>query len=471
MNKKIGRNEPCYCGSGKKFKHCHDREVGPASPTSGSRKEAVPIVLDWLHRIHRKATTLELEATLHGALAEIFEGDEAQASAAFGLLAEEDLRQVALNLNELFISQGAISVKGDFIDVAELVLSGSGPRLSDEQRDWISQLVDRPLRLYDVTEVVPGHRVTVCDAVETFLPPVTVVERSGSRSMEVGMQIGARIMKAGAEWQFSGAMYPFSRIAGHGAIEALVWQRKEAGYHPDDMDYHGAATILEKWLAQFFIASEMPEIVDQYSGEPMLFISDTYRVTDKVALKTRLAAQPDIRTIEKTGWSRDLICHDGMTRPQASITFGRKKDVVEVFYQTASHAEKGRKWFDTLMDDIVQFIARKTLTPGEAIDGARTEAATIKKKIQSPSAQLSQSVMTEVIEKFIRKTYANWADEPLPIFKNRTPRQEMQTVAGLERVKGLLRTYQEGEIMQAKEQGRTPSSYQFLWDALGLVRS
>jgi preprotein translocase subunit SecA len=23
--RKIGRNEPCYCGSGKKFKHCHGR--------------------------------------------------------------------------------------------------------------------------------------------------------------------------------------------------------------------------------------------------------------------------------------------------------------------------------------------------------------------------------------------------------------------------------------------------------------
>ena len=22
-NKKIGRNEKCFCGSGKKFKHCH----------------------------------------------------------------------------------------------------------------------------------------------------------------------------------------------------------------------------------------------------------------------------------------------------------------------------------------------------------------------------------------------------------------------------------------------------------------
>jgi hypothetical protein len=22
-NEKLGRNDPCYCGSGKKFKHCH----------------------------------------------------------------------------------------------------------------------------------------------------------------------------------------------------------------------------------------------------------------------------------------------------------------------------------------------------------------------------------------------------------------------------------------------------------------
>jgi Predicted metal-binding protein related to the C-terminal domain of SecA len=23
QTKKMGRNEPCFCGSGKKFKHCH----------------------------------------------------------------------------------------------------------------------------------------------------------------------------------------------------------------------------------------------------------------------------------------------------------------------------------------------------------------------------------------------------------------------------------------------------------------
>jgi preprotein translocase subunit SecA len=28
---KVGRNDPCPCGSGKKFKHCHGREVGAVS--------------------------------------------------------------------------------------------------------------------------------------------------------------------------------------------------------------------------------------------------------------------------------------------------------------------------------------------------------------------------------------------------------------------------------------------------------
>ena len=51
-----------------------------------------------------------------------------------------------------------------------------------------------------------------------------------------------------------------------------------------------------------------------------------------------------------------------------------------------------------------------------------------------------------------------------------TPRQAIASAAGLERVKGLLRSYQDGEAQQAAQQGRREISYQFLWDDLGLVR-
>lgn len=47
----------------------------------------------------------------------------------------------------------------------------------------------------------------------------------------------------------------------------------------------------------------------------------------------------------------------------------------------------------------------------------------------------------------------------------------MLNAAGLERVKGLLRSYEAGEREQANEQGRRAISYQFLWHALGLVHN
>jgi hypothetical protein len=38
-------------------------------------------------------------------------------------------------------------------------------------------------------------------------------------------------------------------MAGQAALNELLSQRKEAGYHPDDMDYHYATTIFKEWLA------------------------------------------------------------------------------------------------------------------------------------------------------------------------------------------------------------------------------
>ncbi|MBK3787066.1 hypothetical protein G3A43_43665 [Paraburkholderia aspalathi] len=39
----------------------------------------------------------------------------------------------------------------------------------------------------------------------------------------------------------------------------------------------------------------------------------------------------------------------------------------------------------------------------------------------------------------------------------------------LERVRGLLRSYQHSEQMQAEMQRREPVSFQLLWDTLGLA--
>ena len=77
--------------------------------------------------------------------------------------------------------------------------------------------------------------------------------------------------------------------------------------------------------------------------------------------------------------------------------------------------------------------------------------------------------MTEAIEKRIHQLYADWADQPLPVLGNRTPREAINTPEGLERVKYLIHTYEQSEARQSKDQRRMPASYDFLWRELGII--
>ena len=107
-------------------------------------------------------------------------------------------------------------------------------------------------------------------------------------------------------------------------------------------------------------------------------------------------------------------------------------------------------------------------------------AAAQKQAAQAPSKKIKRSAttaptldaatMAQLMSETIHRTYAHWADEPIPALDHKTPRQAIQTSAGLERVKGLLRSYEASEAAQAVQQGRTEISYDFLWQAVGLTR-
>ena len=93
-----------------------------------------------------------------------------------------------------------------------------------------------------------------------------------------------------------------------------------------------------------------------------------------------------------------------------------------------------------------------------------------KKGRPSSASKLDAATMTQLMSEAIHREYADWADEPIPALDQKTPRQAIKTSAGLERVKGLLRSYEANEAAQARQQGRTEISYDFLWQALGLTR-
>ena len=83
---------------------------------------------------------------------------------------------------------------------------------------------------------------------------------------------------------------------------------------------------------------------------------------------------------------------------------------------------------------------------------------------------LSPDAVADAIEQFHHRIYARWADEPLPALDHQTPRQCITTEPGLDRVKGLLRSYEDGEAILAAQQGRRTVSLGFMWAELGITR-
>lgn len=470
MTSKLGRNDPCPCGSGRKYKQCCGKPEASLGPSADSHEGAVQRAMGWLAQTHRRAMATALEEAIDAAAMACFDDDEAAAADAIARIDEDLWNQLQINLTEWLLAEGDIEVKGQYQRVSERLLGPHGPLLTAGQRAWLVQLAQRPLCLYDVTDVAVGESVTLCDAVDANAPPVFVDEREGSRTMRPGMQIGARVMAVGGGHELSGAIYSFSTPGGRAVQQRLRTLFDNPSPHAEDDALMAGQVIIEGWLAQFLRPPPLPEVVDARTGEPLQLTTDHYEVRDWPALAAALGQRPDVEGNAKRGWTR-LDEKGESPRPVlAGINPSSDRRKVSVFYGTAGKAEQGRAWFDELAGSAVRFLAREITDPKGALSHMDPGAPLPLPRNALPEGMTAQD-LAHVLAEAIRRTYANWPDEPLPALNGKTPRQAIETASGLERVKGLLRSYEDGEERMAAQQGRARISYQFLWDALGLART
>ena len=456
MTLKIGRNDPCPCGSGKKYKQCCADTSAAIVEEKKGHDGAVERALSWLMDKHRKAVHIAIEEMIFDGLSdeerEILEAQDKQT-----------WQGIQLNATEWLLSEGHILVKGEHKRVSEYLLGQGGPLFTVDQRRWIAQLADRPLRLYEVTDVIPGKQMILCDALNTEALPITVYEKSGSQASQIGMLIGLRIMEVDGHFELSGAGYPFSQLKAQDLIAQIHEAMDQFNKRQKDFPDFLSLMIRRKWLEQFYAPMPMPTMMDAYSGEPMLLITDHYRIKDWEALTQSLSSQSDVQGDRKSGWDRLVNCEDGATRATVTINIEKTANKITLFYKTQSYADTGRPWFAAIADDAVQLISRELSDPKGMMANMPTNQKT---KPRAAEPDIPPEVYADIIEKTIYRLYANWADESIQALGGKTPRQAIKTPAGLERVKGLLRSYEANEKQQAVEQGRREISYEFLWREL-----
>lgn len=459
MSNNTGRNDPCPCGSGKKYKQCCLRAADQAIMQK-AHDGAAERAIDWLMKRHQNAVSAAFDEMIFHGLS------DSERDALHGL-DKETWQGIQVNATEWLLAEGHILINGQHIRVSDALMGRGGPLFTVGQRHWIEQLARQSLRLYDVTDVIAGRQMTLCDSLDTETAPIIVHEVSGSKGLRIGTQIGVRLMQVENHFELSGAAYPFSPLWGPRLVALMRESIERDEKQPRELSGHLSYLIRSEWLKQYLNPMPIPNMVDTYSGDPVLLITDHYLVQDWDALVNALASQTDIEGDRLSGWSRIIECDDGQIRSTASINIGKGADKIELFYKTQNYADQGRRWIDTLAGHAVKFTRRVLSDPKGAL--AKMSAG---KSLPTGTgtSDLPPEVMAEAIENALRRAYANWADEPLQALGGKAPRDAIKTDAGLERVKGLMRSYEADEKQQAAQQGRREVSYAFLWDAIGIVR-
>jgi hypothetical protein len=113
MTTKVGRNEPCPCGSGKKYKNCCGKAVVQNLQSAQAHDEAVPRAMAWLAQHHRKAFAAALQQEIEEAVFACFDDDQEEAANdALAGIGDEMWGQMQINFCEWLLAEGDIQVKG-----------------------------------------------------------------------------------------------------------------------------------------------------------------------------------------------------------------------------------------------------------------------------------------------------------------------------------------------------------------------
>ncbi|AKS35848.1 YecA family protein [Mycolicibacterium goodii] len=190
----LGRNEPCWCGSGRKYKKCH----------LGNEQLPLEERAAWLYS---KASRYVSETHWYGMLLELALERSRYADDLHDGIAEAMADPLAV---DALLHEG--EAFADFLRVR-------GPLLPDDERALAEQwlLVDRSV--FEVESVRPGESVTVRDIRTGDRHEVR--ERLASRQVKEGQLLCTRVLPAGSIMQFFGGIEPVSLGERDALIELL----------------------------------------------------------------------------------------------------------------------------------------------------------------------------------------------------------------------------------------------------------
>ena len=390
----LGRNDECWCGSGRKYKKCH----------LGREQLSLAERADWLYS----------KAAQHVVLSAWRELLDEVALERRRHLDDDDADDYGLAdpllVDAVLFEGGAFA---DFLRVRGFLLPDDERTLAEQ---WL--LVDRSV--FEVEEVRRGHGITVRD-VRTG-DRHAVRERIASGLLKPGQLLCTRVVPAGETMQFFGGLEPVA-LHERDALIALL------DTDPDPIE-------LVAWLSRRFAP---PTLVNS-DGDPLAMCRATVRVGDTEGIHALLDEIYERQDDEESMRWLEYTTAQGMRRIRAILVLDgdtlhvdtNSEQRMYAVLATLSRIDPAM----TVLDDTCQPIrdtrdaaklaAQLPVGDGVALDPADPEVAA-------------------ALEDFIHTYETNWLDESIPALDGHTPRQAADDPTRRADLVRLLATFPSGE--------------------------
>lgn len=365
----LSKNQPCWCGSGRKYKLCHE----------GNEQLPLSARGYWLY--NKAAAYVDRGAGRHAVLELAVSRAQAVPS---GMMAA---------LGALLVSDLALMECGQFARFVE----ERGCLLPDDELLLAQQWLLNERSLWEVTEVRPTRGLTLRDLRTGDVRDVD--EKTASRTLKVNDLVACRVMPAGDSWQIFGGAEPVPMRFRDQTLTAL--------------DTREAFAILDALNLPYL----RPKLANRDS-DAFVFHETLVRIRS-VATATKKLDQ----AFERSGESEWLLLDGPKRATSRSIIASFTLDGNEILVETNSAARNRealahlREIFPTLVvlstdqaaaDDLIMGYEKEPPARGSARPMSHDDPAVI--------AAVSQ---------MIAKYEAEWVDESVPALGGLTPRQAL----------------------------------------------
>ncbi|OIP92127.1 MAG: hypothetical protein AUK26_05380 [Syntrophaceae bacterium CG2_30_58_14] len=463
----VGRNQPCPCGSGKKYKKCcllKESGQAPAPAEPAPRKPPAP---DPVFQRLRKSLSRYVER-------EISRNDFLRATGIFWNI--EPLEPIAL-------PERASEDKGQFHDWfindyrtvdGKTILEGFCDRrlstLSAEERRLADSLMKSYESIYEVQAVREGEGLTIRDLFtgETM----NVAEVSGSYEAVQWDLVQVRIYRMDGKCRFggNGQIMPRRRIE---ALKAYLDNARRA--FQADTGHPGWPAFLKE--NAFRIGRFFDESVDE---PPMLFTEERHRiisskahftVSDYGRARKLLSREYDFTDEEeipsggvsfswlKRGPSKEwemgpesdekgVVATSSIVHPSGQMTFtvlgtvNLYPDRLILECMSRERLERGKKRLQDLMPGTI----RHRIDEFEDIHVAMERREGKGEQAKPLKNEKARAMLASVMQKYM---FA-WPDQALPALGGKTPREAAATKAGREKVLEFIKDMENGEARKKK---------------------